>query len=136
MSTYKCKEGDEVRLIATGQIGVLTDINPNTKAQRKNMDEYWAEGDMGDFRYFEIMDPKDIVLERRAGDIPGKKMPTIKELVDYISSAMHSAPFEEIKISETDTNEPEGQLVAYGTSATGQRFGCRITVSEIDWADC
>jgi hypothetical protein len=134
MSTTTLKAGDEVRIIKTGQAVILDEINPNPNYA--DDDEVWCDSATNANGTLYIIDsPDDVELLRRAADIPAKKLPTPKELVDAFSSSLHSG-FSETDIDETDTGgEPEGQFLAYGTSSTGRRFGCRVTITEIEETD-
>lgn len=133
--TTTLKHGDEVRINKTGRIVILENINP--RLDYDPTDENWAEGGFdGSTQSWEVFSPEDVTLLRRAEDIPARKLPTHKELVDAFSSALHSSFGDDVSIDETDTGgEPAGQFLAYGTSPTGQRFGCRVTISEIERTD-
>lgn len=126
--------GDEVRDVSTGKVGVLTDINSNPDYVKD--EEYWAEAEMTDRIGSFIIDSLDYAqLLRKKADIPKRVVPTLIELADYVSNSLHSGFGGGLYIDETDTNEPDGELLAFGVSSTGQRFACRITVSEIEKAD-
>lgn len=134
MSDYTLKHGDEVRINDSGRVVILEGINPNPDHDPE--DENWAEGYGEGYGSWEIMRPSDVTLLRKAEDIPAKLLPTHKELVDAFSDALHSSFGDDVSIDETDTGgEPTGQFLAYGTSPTGQRFGCRVTISEIERTD-
>jgi hypothetical protein len=127
------KHGDEVRINKTGRIVILEGINPRLDYDPE--DETWAEGSL-DGNPWTIDRPEDVTLLRRAKDVPARVLPTHKELVDAFSSALHSTFGDDVSVDETDTGgEPLGQFLAYGTSSTGQRFGCRVTISEIERTD-
>lgn len=126
--------GDEIRVIKTGSVGILDDINPSGAEHRKADDESWGSATSKEGYFIEIDNPSDIAFVRRAADIPTPILPTASELAAQFSGALHGG-FGAISIYETDTNEPDGQFLAYGESATGRRFGCRVTVTEIELAD-
>ena len=123
--------GDEVRIIKTGQIVNIDEINTN--ANRVADNEVWAEGYSEPSGSWHVDNPEDVILLRRAADIPEKTLPTHAELVDAFSSSLHSGFGDDISIDETDTGgEPEGEFLAYGTSASGKRFACRVKITEIE----
>lgn len=127
------KNGDEVRIKNTYNVVTLEDVNTNPDFEADG--EVWAEAitSYGDSTY--IDSPKDVELVRRFEDVPAKTLPTLIELADSFSGSLHSA-WSDIVIDETDpTGEPDGQFLAYGKSATGARFGCRVTISEVEWMD-
>lgn len=128
------KNGDEVRIIATGQLVILDGINPHPDYRAR--DEVWAEAtSVNGATSYDIDHPGDVELARRAADIPAKTLPTASEVVEHVSSVILSGFGNGLSFDETDSREPDGQLLAYGTSATGQVFGCRITITEIHQAD-
>lgn len=136
--TTPFKNGDEVRIKKTGAVGVLDEVNPNPDYDVE--DEYWALVVVDEWNSGEEIDsPDEVELVRRSEDIPAKKLPTPKELAEVFASEVmgsFSSFGGSVSISETDrSGEPEGQFLAYGTSSTGARFGCRVTISEIEWTD-
>lgn len=133
ITTTPLKRGDEVRDLKTGRLWILEDINTDGYAERN---ESWADvrSHAGDHSTF-FNSPEEVELVRRSEDIPARTLPTLKEVAEYVSSTLHSGWGDVMSIDETDTNEPDGQLLAYGESSTGQRFGFRVTISELEKTD-
>jgi hypothetical protein len=131
MTEYQ--NGDEVRINATGRVVILEEINRNPN--RVEDDEIWAEYDYG-FGNGWIDNPEDVTLVRKAEDIPAKKLPTAKQLASAFASGVIGVSYEDgvESMSETD---PDGDnaFLAYGVSDTGQRFGCRVVITDIEYTD-
>lgn len=129
------KNGDEVRIIKTGRVGILDEVNPNPDYDVE--DEFWALVVVDEWNSGEEIDsPDEVELVRRAEDIPAKTLPTLNELRNAIASSSMTSFGNDIAITETDPRgEPDGQFLAYGRSATGLPFGFRVTISEIEQVD-
>jgi hypothetical protein len=125
------KNGDEVRIKATGRVVILEEINhnPNRTEDEEIWAEYWHDWGNG-----WIDSPDDVELVRKAEDIPAKRLPTQVELRDAISSGVFSTFGELVEFDETDV-ENDSQFIAYGKSSTGARFSVLVTVSLPEYTD-
>jgi hypothetical protein len=126
------KNGDEVRIKATGRVVILEEVNRNPN--RVDDDEIWANF-TDSYQSGWIDSPDDVELVRKAEDIPAKRLPTQVELRSAISSGVFSSfGSDGVEFDETDV-ENDSQFIAYGTSSTGARFSVLVTVSLPEYTD-
>lgn len=132
--THQFAEGDLVRAKTENKVGILSDINPNKNYQAD--DEVWAEltDPVEEFRTVGWVDsPDDLELVTKAADLPEKRLPTMEELRNYVSDALHGGWTGDIRTIETG---PDGEdAVEFFAQMGNQRFGARIKIESIDWAD-
>lgn len=132
--THKFEAGDLVRHKKTGREGILIEINPNP--DYRSDDETWAEiKDPADDSHYlgDVDSPDDLELVTKKADIPEKRLPTMEELRDYLSNALHSGWDGGIRPIETG---PEGEdAVEFYGQFDNQRFTAYIKIEDITWAD-
>jgi hypothetical protein len=128
------ENGDQVRVKKTREVLFLFDINDKSAKEREEADEYWSEAarDLDTYEGMRDIDsPDDVELVTKAKDVIPAKVPTLAELSEYVSSALHSG-FGPLTVDESDIGtNPNGKVEFYGRSATGKRFGALITISEV-----
>ncbi len=133
MTDYPFAEGDLVRDKKSHRTGVLVEVNPNENFVAD--DEYWAElNDPVDDTFIQDVDhPDDLELVTKAVDMTPKRLPSMTELRNYVSNALHSGWDGDIRPIETG---PDGEdTVEFYAQMDNQRFGARIKIESIDWAD-
>lgn len=124
------KQGDIVRIKATGFEGELDFINPDPDFDPK--EEYWAEV-IGETRTQEIDGPDEIDLVMSATDAQARTAPSAEEIVrglDLLGDGWDGV----VDVDESE-KDGEGSTLCYGRAKNGLRVAFRVTVSNVELAD-
>lgn len=121
------REGDLVRITATGNTGLLQYINPETdRAARDAADEYWAVVHT-ELATHTVEGPEELELIMTAKQARERKLPTETDVAKSLALSMHAAT--ELNIIETDVDGVTIEAVGY--TDEGLRFMATLHVDSV-----